>query len=64
MAVTGSVLYNKALQYENRSDICASLWNRSMFSGYKMHFKGLEMVTILKISMSCANCLEIAVVTR
>ena len=34
-----------------------------MFTSYKMHFKGLEMVTILKISMISANHFEMAVVT-
>ena len=36
---------------------------RSLSSGPEIHFNGLEMVTILKISMSSANHLEIEVVT-
>ena len=44
-------------------DFCASLHIRSLVSGCKRHFKGLEMLTMTEISMSNANHCEIEIVT-
>ena len=55
-----AVPYTIMLCIVKKSDICASLMKRNMFSSYEIHFNGLEIVTInWNISMSNASFLHI-----